>query len=163
MRMYKAPEKYNVDDKFSIFLGGSIEQGKANDWQKKLANDLSVYSDSLVLLNPRRDHWDSNLEQDPEPGSVFHEQVEWELDALERDTDMVVFYFDPNTKSPVTLLELGWIGSADSFNTIVCCPPDFYRYGNVRMFCERFHVTLTEEYGDMLMWIRDRLDDRSVY
>jgi len=72
MEVVKAPNKYQAADKFSIFLGGSIEMGKAEDWQSRLEKDLSTYSDQLMLLNPRRDHWDSSWIQDPTPGTQFH-------------------------------------------------------------------------------------------
>lgn len=36
----------------------------------------------------------------------FRQQVEWELNALSV-ADLIVFYFDPATRSPITLLELG--------------------------------------------------------
>lgn len=163
MKVIKPPHAYDVSDKFAIFLGGSIEMGKAENWQERLEKDLSGYSDQLVLLNPRRDDWDSSWPQDPTPGTKFHEQVDWEMTALSANSDMVVFYFDPATKSPITLLELGWIGSNDPFNTVVCCPPDFWRYGNVAMFCSLHNIPFAETYEDMLHWIRNRLTDRSVY
>jgi hypothetical protein len=86
----------------SVFLGGSIEMGKAEDWQKLLIKALS--DKQIIFLNPRRNNWDSNLEQtitNPE----FKLQVTWELTALEF-SDIIVMYFDPNTKSPISLLEL---------------------------------------------------------
>ena len=159
----KAPNEYDVTYKYSIFLGGSIEMGKAEDWQTRLQNDLSDYSDQLVLLTPRRDNWDSSWRQDPTPGTKFHEQVSWELDAQFHDTDLVVYYFAPETKSPITLLELGMFGALDSYNTIVCCPKDFWRYGNVKMVCDRLNIRVTETYDEFLESIEERLSMRSVF
>lgn len=48
---------------FHVFLAGSIEMGKASDWQQKLIDDLSDLPDDLVLLNPRRKDWDSSWVQ----------------------------------------------------------------------------------------------------
>jgi len=125
MRMLKATEQY-VDLPY-VFLAGSIEMGKAEKWQDRLANELSDYE--VVLFNPRRDDWDSSWVQDPTPGTKFHEQVSWELEHI-RKSDLVVFYFDPNTQSPITLLELGYvIGSG--MQAIVCCPDGYFRKGNV--------------------------------
>jgi len=165
MKVIKAPHPFKDEtrDKFTIFLGGSIEMGDAENWQERLTNDLSKYSDQLVLLNPRRDDWDSTWAQDPTPGTKFYEQVSWEMDAQEGWSDLIVYYFAPGTKSPITLLELGSYGSRDPYNTIVCCPPDFWRYGNVYMFCEEHNIPFTDTYEDMLFAIEKRLGDRSVY
>jgi hypothetical protein len=70
----KAPEEHKVDDRLTIFLGGSIDMGAAELWQDRLVRDL-------VILNPRRDDWDSSWVQDPTPGTQFYKQVAWELDA----------------------------------------------------------------------------------
>lgn len=150
----KAPTKYNKDNKISMFLGGSIDMGSAEKWQDRLANDLSDYNDNLLLLNPRRDDWDSSWEQDPTPGTQFHEQVTWELEAQE-NADSIVYYFSADSKAPITLLELGIFCS---LNVIVCCPKSFYRYGNVKMVCDRYDVLIVETYEEMLELIRAGID-----
>ena len=43
MEIYKSPEKYPSDNKFTIFLGGSIEMGKAELWQDKISELLKKY------------------------------------------------------------------------------------------------------------------------
>jgi hypothetical protein len=77
-QVIKAPEHHELDDRLTVFLGGSIDMGAAELWQDRLVKDLEDY-DSLVLLNPRRDDWDSSWTQDPTPGTQFYEQVDWEL------------------------------------------------------------------------------------
>ena len=47
-------------------------------------------------------------------------------------------YFDPNTTSPISLLELGL--HAKSKKMIVCCPEGFWRKGNVDIVCENFYI-----------------------
>lgn len=155
--IYKAPQEYNQGDEISIFLGGSIDMGAAENWQDRLTKDLSDYKD-VVILNPRRDDWDSSWKQDPTPGTQFYEQVAWELGQQE-NADVLVYYFAVDSKSPITLLELGLFG-AD--NVIVCCPKEFYRYGNVKMVCDRYEITMVETYEDMLKTIRDSLDEEGV-
>ena len=86
-----------------VFLAGSIEQGKAKNWQAEVIDSLADLN--CVFLNPRRSDWNSDLLQ-AEANKLFREQVEWELDGLE-SADVVVFFFDHDTQSPVTLLELG--------------------------------------------------------
>lgn len=131
-----------------IFLGGSIEMGAAVKWQDALTEFLSSYEDDVIVLNPRRDDWDASWIQDPTPGTQFHDQVTWELDAQE-DSDIHVYYFDPKTKSPITLFELGTFGIISPETTIVCCPPDFYRYGNVKIFCDRHDIKLVHIYEEL--------------
>jgi len=143
----KAPQPYdNIDHVMPrIFLAGSIEMGVADNWQTRVATDMAKYD--VVLLNPRRDDWDSSWRQsidDPQ----FNEQVTWELDGLD-NSDIVIFYFDPATKSPITLMELGLV--AHSFgHIIVCCPDGFWRKGNVEMVCDRYHIPLVNTYDDMV-------------
>lgn len=153
----KAPQEYTQGEACDIFLGGSIDMGSAENWQERLTKDLSDY-ENIVILNPRRDDWDSSWKQDPTPGTQFYEQVSWELDQQE-NADVLVYYFAADSKSPITLLELGLFG-AD--NVIVCCPKEFYRYGNIKMVCDRYEITMVETYEDMLKTIRDSLDEEGV-
>lgn len=119
----KAPNKLTpqiekaISNFTTVFTAGSIEMGVAEKWQDKLA---SQFEDDLIFFNPRRDSWDSSWIQDPTPGTQFSIQVEWELEHIEK-ADIVVFYFDPKTQSPITLLELGSCLGADK-DVIVCCP-----------------------------------------
>jgi hypothetical protein len=157
VKVVKAPEEYKQGDACDIFLGGSIDMGSAENWQEKFINDFSEY-ENVVILNPRRDDWDSSWTQDPTPGTQFHEQVKWELDQQE-NADILVYYFAPDSKSPITLLELGLFG-AD--NVIVCCPKEFYRYGNVKMICDRYNITIVESYEDMLSTIKKSLKEENI-
>ncbi len=115
----------------SLFLGGTIDQGSSVDWQKTLEERL--IDNEVVLYNPRRDSWDSTWAQDPTEGTPFYDQVKWEMEA--QDTaDFKLYHFVGGSASPITMLELG--GWARSYDTVVSCEPSFYRYGNVKMFCE---------------------------
>lgn len=150
----KAPEPFKQDDRLTLFLGGSIDMGAAELWQDRLAQDLEDY-DSIVILNPRRDDWDSSWVQDPTPGTQFHEQVSWELQH-QSDADLIVYYFAADSKAPITLLELGLFGGS---NVLVCCPREFYRYGNVKMVCEAFSIDFVETYDQMVTHLRAVLDE----
>ena len=151
----KATGKYDLESlAIRIFLGGSIDMGAAENWQERLAKDLSDYSDDdLVLLNPRRDDWDSSWVQDPTPGTQFYEQVSWELFAQE-NADACIYYFAADSKSPITLLELGLFHEG----SVVCCPKEFYRYGNVKMVCDRYGVLMVETYAELLEILRATID-----
>jgi hypothetical protein len=151
----KAPAQYDPGNAIRIFLGGSIDMGTAENWQDRLAKDLSGYSDEdLILLNPRRDDWDSSWVQDPTPGTQFYEQVEWELEQQE-EAEGMVYYFAADSSSPITLLELGLFSQS---NAIVCCPKEFYRYGNVKMVCDRYNIVMVETYEEMVTFIKGAID-----
>lgn len=150
MKVVKPPHEYSVEADPVLFLGGSIEMGAAENWQARIAEDLKDFD--ILILDPRRDDWDSTWKQDPTPGTKFHEQVSWEMESQDI-ADFKVYYFDPKTKSPITLLEIGLYGTAD--DTIVCCPKEFWRYGNVAMVCERYGIPLVHTYEEMIDHLKD--------
>lgn len=123
-----------------VFLAGSIEMGKADDWQTLLADRLLAVDPTLVVANPRRKDWDSSWEQSID-NAQFNEQVTWELDHLEK-AELVVFHFQPGTQSPITLLELGkHLARPDAAtSTLVSCGQGFWRKGNVDIVCQRAGV-----------------------
>lgn len=143
MRQVKAPGQPDVE--IRIFLAGSIEMGKAEQWQRQVA-DAMADVDNLVILNPRRDDWDSSWEQRA-ANAQFFEQVNWELDMLDA-ADIIVMYFAPATMSPVTLLELGL--HAKSGKLKVCCPDGFWRKGNVEVVCQRHGIPLFDDLEELL-------------
>lgn len=139
----------------SIFLAGSIEMGKAEDWQTKLWKSVKDIP-GLGVLNPRRDDWDNKWEQKIE-NAKFREQVEWELAGLE-SVDMVIFYFDPKTQSPISMLELGLLShKLNNFppKVVVCCPAGFWRKGNIDIVCKRYGHKTVESLGDLTKVIQD--------
>lgn len=156
MRVVNAPKPYKQRaNEVSMFLAGSIEMGVAEPWQDRL---IDHYKDTNILfLNPRRPDWDSSWKQeisDPK----FNEQVSWELSNIE-SADLVVFYFDPNTKSPITLMELGYVVGIHSYvqspgyAIIVCCPDGFWRKGNVDIICERNEIPVVNTWNDFILEI----------
>ena len=131
----KAPQNLvNIPAKKSIFLAGSIEMGKAEDWQTYVENQFVDFD--ILIWNPRRETWDSSWKQSID-NPAFKEQVDWELDALNR-ADFVFFHFEAGTKSPITLLELGLF--AQSKKCLVHCPEGFWRKGNVDIVCQRYNI-----------------------
>ena len=118
----------------SIFLAGSIEQDRAEQWQQIVIERLDPYFGTI--LNPRREQWNADWEQSIDHPE-FRQQVEWELEALER-ADLIILYFDPNTKAPISLLELGLF--ARSGKILLCCPEGYWRKGNVDIVCRRYGI-----------------------
>lgn len=152
VRIIKPPEPIRFDEGTrSVFLAGSIEMGTAEEWQASVERELSDLP--VVVLNPRRDTWDASWQQsisNPE----FRGQVEWELQGLER-ASVIAVYFAPDTKSPITLLEFGLF--AQSGRMVVCCPPGFWRRGNVEVVCARYGVPLVAALSEMVRIVRERL------
>ena len=138
MTEIKSTSSYAKSPGLKIFLAGSIEMGAAGPWQDQLVKQFA--NQNVTFLNPRRDDWDSSWIQDIS-NLQFNQQVTWELDGLAA-CDYAVFYFDPNTKSPITLMELGLM--AASGKIIVCCPKGFWRKGNVDIVCDRNNILVVE-------------------
>lgn len=150
----KAPEKLTKSG-VTVFLAGTIEMGKAIDWQtkieKKLKNSLKNTDKIISLYNPRRDEWDSSWEQKIENDN-FREQVEWELNAMDK-SDKIVVHIDPKTKSPITLLEIGL--HASSKKMCVYCPEGFYRKGNVDVVCNKYSIPMVDDIQGLIDFILD--------
>ncbi len=135
MRIIKPPNPILINEPYSVFLAGSIEMGAAEEWQKVVEKKLVGIRG--VILNPRRDDWDSSWTQDLDSPN-FVEQVEWELTGLEK-CSTIMMHFDPNTKSAITLLELGLY--ARYFGKLrVHCPEGYWRKGNVDIVCREYGV-----------------------
>lgn len=140
MKVIKPPQilQKEANNRY-LFLAGSIEMGAAEDWQANVANLLK--DTDWVVLNPRRDNWDSSWAQSIN-NPQFKGQVDWELDGQEL-SDKILMYFDPATKAPITLLELGLF--AKTGKLIVVCPDGFWRKGNVEIVCDRYKIPLCDD------------------
>lgn len=133
MTEIKSPNPIVVSE-YSIFLGGTIDNGDSINWQQDFKNHLETHclelKDKITLLNPRRDDWDSSWVQHID-NPQFNEQVMWELEAMEK-AHTRIFVFLPDSKSPITLLELGLNVNK---NCMVYCPYEYFRSGNVHIIC----------------------------
>lgn len=147
------PISLNKDNSTTIFLAGSIEMGKAIEWQKEVENYLQDNPGYSTTFNPKRDEWDSSWSQTFQ-NPQFYQQVSWELNSLDR-ADIIFMYFDPNTKSPISLLELGLYAS--SRKMIVCCPEGFWRKGNVDIVCEKYNIPLFNDIGKAKSFLLDKV------
>jgi Nucleoside 2-deoxyribosyltransferase like len=141
----KAPERFSQylnQNTVTIFAGGSIEMNTARFWQKDLVEAFRDHDD-VVILNPRRDDWNAEWKQTRDDPN-FYRQVNWELLGLE-ECSAIIMYFDPATRSPVSLLELGLFAfdfgrSLFQSKLHVICPEGFWRKGNVDIVCERYDI-----------------------
>jgi hypothetical protein len=153
MEIRKPPAPLTLpDDARVVFLAGSIEMGSAADWQTELIAALG--DRDLVVLNPRRDEWDATWRQSIEEPN-FRGQVEWELDGLER-ADLIAMWLAPDTKSPISLLELGL--HARRGKLVVGCPDGFWRKGNVEVVCARHTIPRAGDWPSFVAAVQRALD-----
>ena len=124
-----------------VFLAGTIDMGNSVDWQKELNEYFSGKGGKWLLFNPRQEKWDVTRS-----GEMDY-QVNWELSHLEQ-SDYIIMNILGSSNSPISLLEMGLF--ARSGKMAVVCPKEYYRYDNVRITCDRYHVPLYQDLDDML-------------
>lgn len=149
MEVIKPPTGIARAKRPRLFLAGSIEMGKAQDWQSVVEEAFKDINGTIY--NPRRDNWDASWEQDIN-NDGFYEQVRWELQALE-DSDLIVMHLESNTISPISLLELGLF--AKSGKLIVSCPKGFHRKGNVDIVCDTYRVSTVDSLEELISRAKD--------
>lgn len=116
----------------SIFLAGTIDDGKSRNWQSEIIEDIGTKydSDNITVYNPRRDDWsDDNY--------AIEKQILWEQENLDK-ADYIFMNLESGSKSPISLLELGLY--AQSNKLIVFCNDGFYRYTNVKLTCNKYNI-----------------------
>jgi hypothetical protein len=145
----KPPNKVPRSNDLVIFLAGSIEMGAAINWQKRVEDSLN--GTDCVILNPRREDWNADWVQSIDHPE-FAEQVTWEMDGIEA-SGLVMFYFEPGTKSPISLMELGWAAGL-SKEIVVCCPNGFWRKGNVDIICMRHGILTVESLDELITYAK---------
>lgn len=135
----KIPVIHVDGNKQWVFLAGTIDMGNSGDWQLNAVNELKK---RYNIMNPRRKEWDNSWEQKLENPNFF-QQVNWELTMLDK-ADIILFNFEKGSKSPITLLELGYnLGKGKEI--YVCCPEGYERKGNVDIICDREGVEVFED------------------
>ena len=129
-----------------IFLGGTIDNGASEDWQQVVGQYL-VDNYECVVLNPRRDNWDSTWVQDIS-NDQFRQQVQWELDGMDL-ANIIIINLTSGSLSPISLLELG-LQATRRVLLFVACAPDFWRRGNVQVICDRYNIPLYDDIDSLL-------------
>lgn len=138
-------------DRLRVFLGGSIDMGKAVDWQKGMIDALG--EEGVVILNPRRPDWNPAWRPDADEPE-FRRQVQWELAALE-SADVIVLYLAPGSQSPISLLEMGL--HARSGKLIVLCPAGYWRKGNVDITAATYGVEQVADLPSLIQATKARI------
>jgi len=142
--------------KFTVFTAGSIEMGHAVNWQPLMATMLNHLP--ITVCNPRKGCWDPNIKQQAKD-ALFKQQVVWELGALEQ-ADVICFFFDTETKSPVSLLELGVWAASDK--VVVCCGDAYWKSGNVHLTCERYGVPCVKDFTNLVPLVEEMLKEKGM-
>jgi len=138
-KVIHAPSSIKNIKKMSIFLAGTIDQGKSFDWQKAMAKEWDKFD--IVLLNPRRPDWDSKAKS-----KEIKEQINWELEAMDK-ADIIVLNIIEDSESPISIAE-AYRHAGDS-KLFVCCPKGFYRYENVKAVCDYYGSAVYNSWEDL--------------
>ena len=73
---------------------------------------------------------------------------------MQGKADLIAMFFDPESKAPVSLLELGLAAGEGKGRVIVGCPEGYWKRGNVQVVCRRFGIELVgslEELRDAVL------------
>lgn len=135
-------EKQESNNK-SVFLAGTIDNGDSLNWQDKVIIELINLGFNCNIYNPRREHWNSNSTADD-----LIKQIKWEQDHLDKSNVIVMVLLD-DSKSPISLLELGLY--AKSKKIIVFCTPNFYRWHNVKLTCDKYKIELIQDLNPLII------------
>lgn len=60
------------------------------------------------------------------------------------EADAILFYLQPGTLSPISMLELGICLEAKR-KMVVCCPSGFWRKGNIDFTCSDYGVPVIHD------------------
>ena len=136
---------------FKVFFAGTIDNGESDDWQKELYCNVAMHDNlvitmgenyvtpeklNITIFNPRRDEWNPEFSNED-----VIEQIKWEQEKLD-EADLIVMVLRDDSKSPISLLELGLYGPGGKM--IVFCSDKFYRYNNVKLTCEKYLIPFEE-------------------
>ena len=78
----------------------------------------------------------------------MEKQIKWEQDHLDK-ADVIAMILLDDSKSPISLLELGLY--ANTKKLIVFCTPNFYRWDNVRLTCEKYNIELVQDLHPLII------------
>lgn len=118
-----------------VFLAGTIDDGKSDNWQKQICKKF-INNDNFSILNPRRDKWDASL-----GSKEVIRQIKWEHKRMD-EADFIIMNILPKSKSPISLMEIGMY--CQSKKLIVFCTDNFYRWENVKCVCDKYGIKLFE-------------------
>lgn len=128
----KYMEQVANNNKVTIFLAGTIEMGAGIKWHRQVAEQIYHVLSAKIKDNtkmPELEFYNPRRTKDFTPEMEIP-QIKWEQERLAR-ADYIFMYIQPNSKSPISLLEFGeFIKSGKLY---VYCEPTFYRYHNLAL------------------------------
>lgn len=127
----------------SIFLAGTIDNGESLNWQDNVIIELINLGVSCEVFNPRRKHWNPNPSKEE-----MENQIKWEQEHLDK-SDIIAMVLLDKSKSTISLLELGLY--ANTKKLVVFCTPNFYRWDNVRLTCEKYNIELVQDLHPLII------------
>ena len=142
---YYPPNATPESDNPKVFLGGTIDMGNSDDWQTSVIDQCKDYD--VDFYNPRRADWDSTWKQSIDDEN-FNAQVRWELDHI-NECDVLVFVILADSKSPITLMEIG-IAAGLNQRVLICCEQGYWRRGNVEVMADYYSFELFDEIEDLV-------------
>lgn len=142
MKLIKPHSPESSDKNLKIFLAGTIDMGHSRDWQSEFASRLK--SKNVTIFNPRRD--DNKGVVDFSNKKEIHYQIQWELAHLD-NSDIIIFNLLPESKSPISLMEIGLYANSDK-GVFVICPKNYYRYDNVFLVCAKYKIPIFHSEND---------------
>lgn len=149
MKEVIAPEVIKEMNSPKLFLGGTIANGEARDWQREVVDYFKDVKEGVVF-NPRRTEWDKEASSEAK-----WQQINWELNA-QRKSNILLYHFEDKYVNPITLLELGYfVGLQEYMKTIiVSCPKSYTYYDNVCAICIRENIRIFVSLEDALRAIK---------
>lgn len=117
-------------DSKTVFLAGTIDGGNSFNWQEDIIDKCKDLD--ITFFNPRRKKWEAN-------SAGIECQIRWEQEHLDQ-ADLIVMCLLDDSKSPISLLELGLY--AQSGKLLIFCNEAFYRYTNVKLTCQKYNIPL---------------------
>ena len=144
MNIITPEENDIINDSKSVFLAGTIDNDNSLNWQDKVIIELiNLGVKKLNIYNPRRKHWIPN----PSKEDIEY-QIKWEQEHLDK-ADVIAMVLLDDSKSPISLLEMGLY--AKSKKLVVFCTPKFYRWDNVHLTCEKYHIELVQDLTPLII------------
>lgn len=153
-----APERPDLTGRRTVFLAGTTSATGEADWRESLASALGGQlppdtARDIVLLNPKRDDWDSTWREDFRDAR-WAEQVQWELD-MQDAAHLVVVFFHGVSPAPISLLELGLC--VRSGRAVVCALDNYSKRGNVEAVCRRYGAVMVNTPEELAAKVAERL------
>ncbi|EOO03910.1 hypothetical protein UCRPA7_563 [Phaeoacremonium minimum UCRPA7] len=153
-----APSRAPQQHRTSVFLAGSTSPVPGEpDWRDTLTSALVALP--VTVYNPLRPDWDGSWREDVS-FAPFREQVQWELEKQDA-ADVVVVYFHPASKAPISLMELG-LSTRRAGRSVVCCPEGYWKRGNVQLVCQRYGVECVDREEGLAKAVIDKLNSLGV-